>query len=347
MRELCVLVPRGVELVPMNVSADHELGRHALDLRIPRAVKLRHDVELTRHLARRHKRNVAHGDPVRLILKLEAAQRLKLLLAVRLEPIHSAVFGMIVVFVLAAVEHDAAYRTDREREVRSFAVRCDVAREKLGAHSARVVVSASDDRRDRAVRDLADELVELDEIVERVGLAEVAVHDKEIEIVPEVGRDVLRLLVIAVHIGDVNAVYAARLFYRAERKALALHIPGAGAVASSLDHAAVHYGVALRLVEDALRNGYLMYASVVVENSASVFVEIAIADPHEARSRLGKVEYYLIIVPDYEHVRLARQKFCHLISPFLRVSRGLSSVFSSCTKPHRHSRAKSARAVRP
>ena len=28
MRELCVLVPRGVELVPMNVSADHELRRH-------------------------------------------------------------------------------------------------------------------------------------------------------------------------------------------------------------------------------------------------------------------------------------------------------------------------------
>ncbi len=44
---------------------------------------------------------------------------------------------------------------------------------------------------------------------------------KEIEIVPEVGRDVLRLLVIAVHIGDVNAVYAACLFIGRNAKPLA------------------------------------------------------------------------------------------------------------------------------
>ena len=78
---------------------------------------------------------------------------------------------MIVVFVLATSRDDAAYRTDREREVRSFAVRCDMAREARRTFRACRGFTASDDRRDRAVRDLADELVELDEIVERVGLA--------------------------------------------------------------------------------------------------------------------------------------------------------------------------------
>lgn len=284
--QMVALATNGTDVKRVQVTAQHKVG---LDLLMqngtPMGIQLLLDDEDLVLLAV-GEGNVADDqlifDAVGVIFAAFGYlfQELGLCEAEIVEADRATVFGVIVVFVLAAVKHESPYGSQTEGEIGLAVFVRHVQREFLGMQTARIVVTAGKNYGAFAMGDRTCDLIDGAEIVDfSAMIGNVTVQNEKVDILTEISArfDGFFYKIVGVrHEVDVEI----RSSHGAELDRKAFFLLAGGEVGLAFDDPLIHQRIFARLVQHRHGNAHVMDIDVGAQNAAGIVVKLLGSHAH-------------------------------------------------------------------